>query len=100
MISTKPNAERHTRIGHNGFGLCARWRLEAQKYQTAMNLDRSTALKYSTEPPLAQNPCYMNVCRAWAKEALDCRLFGFCLCGACAMAIKDNVPANCVDNKL
>ena len=45
----------------NGIGLCARWRLEAQNYQTKMKQHRSTALEYSTEPPLAQNPCYAYV---------------------------------------
>jgi hypothetical protein len=43
----------------HGIGLCARWRLVAQKYQTVIKIDRSTTLEYSTEPPLAQNPCYL-----------------------------------------
>jgi len=47
------------KIAVNGFGLCVRWGLEAQKYQTAMKIDRCTALEYNTEPPLAQNPCYL-----------------------------------------
>ncbi len=47
------------KIAHNGIGLCARWRLEAQKHQTTMKIDKSTAVEYSTEPPLAQSPCYL-----------------------------------------
>lgn len=32
-----------------------------------------------------------------ALKALACRLFGFCFGVVCALATKDNVPANCVD---
>jgi hypothetical protein len=44
-------------IALNVSGLCVRAGLEAQNYQPALNLNRSTKLQVCTSARLTQNPC-------------------------------------------
>ena len=49
------------KMAHNVLGLCEGGEIEVQMFNLAQKFNRIPMLKFSTNAPLLQNPCYLQV---------------------------------------